>query len=299
MPFVPRSIALVRPPVCLERWKLRSSLSRWSKTLHATRRIAFCATLAKTAFRISWNSAAPIRVAPSRIEGQLQPFKIPGNFHTCHDHRTANGPGCATKSDKVNIHGINNVLEVKRHLYIQDLWRTEFPYKESRVRAKEYFWPNQKSDSCSDPEFCPQVLLYYRGLDDGFQTVTVCFAVPLAIDIGTSPSLWSSLPFVAPCLIDSSLGAKGPLVPHSVQYYSRVSGSSPVWWSPVIRAAAHDCSGREFDIVWRSKSGKKTLGTSIDHALAKRVDLIAGGRLDHSMISACEACPSFVSCWGP
>ena len=30
IPFVPRSMALVKPPVCLERWKLRSSLSRCS-----------------------------------------------------------------------------------------------------------------------------------------------------------------------------------------------------------------------------------------------------------------------------
>lgn len=41
MPLVPRSIALVSPPVCRERWKFKSSLRRCSKTLHATRRIAF------------------------------------------------------------------------------------------------------------------------------------------------------------------------------------------------------------------------------------------------------------------
>lgn len=70
IPFVPRSIALVKPPVCLERWKLRSSRSKCSKTLHATRRMAFWATLAKMAFRSSWNSAAPIRVAPSVCDCQ-------------------------------------------------------------------------------------------------------------------------------------------------------------------------------------------------------------------------------------
>ena len=53
MPLVPRSSALVRPPVCLDKWKLRSSLSKCSNTLQATLRIAFCATLANTAFRIS------------------------------------------------------------------------------------------------------------------------------------------------------------------------------------------------------------------------------------------------------
>jgi hypothetical protein len=53
IPFVPRSIALVKPPVCLDRWKFRSSFSKWSKTVAATRRMAFCATLAKTALRIS------------------------------------------------------------------------------------------------------------------------------------------------------------------------------------------------------------------------------------------------------
>jgi hypothetical protein len=65
IPLVPRSIALVKPPVCLERWKLRSSLSKCSYTLQATLRIAFCATLAKTALRSSWDTVAPIRVKPS------------------------------------------------------------------------------------------------------------------------------------------------------------------------------------------------------------------------------------------
>lgn len=66
MPFVPLSIALVRPPVCRERWKFRSSRKRCSKTLQATRRIAFCATLANTAFRASWKRVALILVTPSR-----------------------------------------------------------------------------------------------------------------------------------------------------------------------------------------------------------------------------------------
>lgn len=65
IPFVPRSIARLSPPVCRVRWKLRSSRSRWSNTLQATRRIAFCATFAKMAFRISWKKAAPMRVTPS------------------------------------------------------------------------------------------------------------------------------------------------------------------------------------------------------------------------------------------
>jgi hypothetical protein len=65
IPFVPRSMALVRPPVCLDRWKLRSSLSRWSYTLHATARIAFCETVAKMALRSSWKTVALIRVRPS------------------------------------------------------------------------------------------------------------------------------------------------------------------------------------------------------------------------------------------
>ena len=53
IPFVPRSMALVKPPVCLVKWKFRSSLSKCSYTLQATLRIAFCATLANTALRSS------------------------------------------------------------------------------------------------------------------------------------------------------------------------------------------------------------------------------------------------------
>ena len=64
IPFVPRSNALVRPPVCRDRWKFRSKLNKWLKTLRATFLIAFCATLAKTAFRSSWNKVAPILVTP-------------------------------------------------------------------------------------------------------------------------------------------------------------------------------------------------------------------------------------------
>ena len=65
IPFVPRSMALVSPPVCLVKWKFKSSLNRCSYTLHATLRIAFWATLATTALRSSWDTVAPILVKPS------------------------------------------------------------------------------------------------------------------------------------------------------------------------------------------------------------------------------------------
>ena len=85
MPLVPRSRALVSPPVCLERWKFRSSLSRCSKTLQATRRIAFWATFAKTAFLSSWNIAALILVTPSD-ETLVHLLWGDMDNHTCNDH---------------------------------------------------------------------------------------------------------------------------------------------------------------------------------------------------------------------
>lgn len=38
--FVPRSMARVSPPVCRERWNLRSIARRWSNVSRATRRMA-------------------------------------------------------------------------------------------------------------------------------------------------------------------------------------------------------------------------------------------------------------------
>ena len=65
--FVPRSIALVKPPVCLERWNFKPRFKRCSNVSLATLRIALWPTLAKTAFNSSPNSVAPIRAAPSNI----------------------------------------------------------------------------------------------------------------------------------------------------------------------------------------------------------------------------------------
>ena len=63
--FVPRSIALVKPPVCLVRWNPMSRFNRCAKTLRATLRIAPWATLANTALRSSEKRPAPMRASPS------------------------------------------------------------------------------------------------------------------------------------------------------------------------------------------------------------------------------------------
>ena len=120
IPFVPRSIALVRPPVCLDRWKFRSSFSRWSKTVAATRRMAFCATLAKTALRISWNTAAPILVAPS--EGGLEEDEtMERHVLTCENSSTSNSDSGTTNSSKIYVHRIYNRLEIEGNLNVQNL----------------------------------------------------------------------------------------------------------------------------------------------------------------------------------
>lgn len=63
--FVPLSIARVSPPVCRDRWNLRSRWRRCSNVCLATLRTALWPTLAKVALRSSPDNVAPIRAAPS------------------------------------------------------------------------------------------------------------------------------------------------------------------------------------------------------------------------------------------
>lgn len=58
-------ITLERAPVCFERWKFKSKLWICVKTLQASFLIECWATLAKTAFRNSFNPAAPDLAMPS------------------------------------------------------------------------------------------------------------------------------------------------------------------------------------------------------------------------------------------
>jgi hypothetical protein len=114
-------MALVKPPVCLDRWKFRSSFSKWSKTVAATRRMAFCATLAKTALRISWNTAAPILVAPSEGELEEEWRMDMAQGLTCEDGSASNGDSSATNSSEIYVHRIYNRLEIERNLDVQNL----------------------------------------------------------------------------------------------------------------------------------------------------------------------------------
>ncbi|KAH3677809.1 hypothetical protein OGATHE_000463 [Ogataea polymorpha] len=78
IPLVPLSMARVRPPVCLARWKLRSRLSRWTNVLCATFMMAFWATLAKIAFLSSPNNTAPKRVTPyARMMAPIEVVRSP------------------------------------------------------------------------------------------------------------------------------------------------------------------------------------------------------------------------------
>lgn len=65
IPFVPLSIARVRPPVWRVKWNFRSRWRRCSKVSRATFRIARWPMLAKTEFSSSPESVAPIRAKPS------------------------------------------------------------------------------------------------------------------------------------------------------------------------------------------------------------------------------------------
>lgn len=63
--FVPRSMARVKPPVCLSKWNFISKLRRCSNVSLATLRIARWPMLAKMALRSSPERVAPILAAPS------------------------------------------------------------------------------------------------------------------------------------------------------------------------------------------------------------------------------------------
>jgi hypothetical protein len=48
-------------------------------------------------------------------------FAMNWSGRTCKDRRTSNGHGGSTRSDKVDIHGIHYIFEIKGYLYIEDL----------------------------------------------------------------------------------------------------------------------------------------------------------------------------------
>ena len=84
--------------------------------------MAFCATLANTAFRSSWNKVAPIRVAPSKKRLELTPGTDRRyNRLACDNHGARNGVCGTSQSGKVHIHGVNNAFKVEWHLDVKDL----------------------------------------------------------------------------------------------------------------------------------------------------------------------------------
>lgn len=68
---VPLSMAFERAPVWRFKWKLKSILCKWMKTLPATRRMESCATFANTAFLNSLKSEELALAMPSKINAIL------------------------------------------------------------------------------------------------------------------------------------------------------------------------------------------------------------------------------------
>ena len=64
MALRPRSSTRVRPPVLRSRWKRSESLCMCSKTMKASRRTAFMATLANSPSRACVSTAIRIRISP-------------------------------------------------------------------------------------------------------------------------------------------------------------------------------------------------------------------------------------------
>lgn len=123
IPFVPRSIARVRPPVWRLRWNLRSRLRRCSKVSRATLRTARWPIFAKTAFKSSADSVAPTRAKPSarrRLFGQEggEGDKSP----TAEDDRARYDPGGRARR-KVDVESVDDMFEEGWDLHIEQLAR--------------------------------------------------------------------------------------------------------------------------------------------------------------------------------
>lgn len=82
--------------------------------------MAFWATLAKTAFRSSWNIAALILVTPSDKTFSTFPW-VKKVIRTCKDHRTTHRPRCAGDCSEVDIQRIDDILKVERDLDVEHL----------------------------------------------------------------------------------------------------------------------------------------------------------------------------------
>mgnify|MGYP007046483831 CR=1 FL=1 len=87
----------------------------------ATRRIAFWATLAKTALRISWKTAAPILVAPSEHGLEEDACWWITEGLTGEDGGASDGDSSAANSSKVYVHGIYDGFEIEGDLDVQNL----------------------------------------------------------------------------------------------------------------------------------------------------------------------------------
>lgn len=162
IPLVPRSIALVSPPVWRVRWKLRSSRNKCSKTFPATLRMAFWATLANTAFRSSWKSVAPILVAPSETNIVSSPYS--GDYRglslTSYDHGPGYGISSPANGGKIHVHRVNNTLEVEWHLHVQDLdvcvVRNQIATELCNGNAKHTFAPTRSDRALPTRSLVPQ-----------------------------------------------------------------------------------------------------------------------------------------------
>lgn len=78
------------------------------------------------------------------------------DFHTCHYHRTTNCPSCATQRDKIYVHRINNTLEIKWYLYIQDLKQLEFGIMRYSRGYMSTFDPTNRAIAVPTLSFVPR-----------------------------------------------------------------------------------------------------------------------------------------------
>lgn len=91
--------------------------------------MAFCATLAKMAFRSSWKAVAPMRVMPScaGLGGCLWGGgEGGGGGGTCEDDGAGGGPDCAGVGEEVDVHRVDDCLEEEGDLDIEDLSTGEY-----------------------------------------------------------------------------------------------------------------------------------------------------------------------------
>lgn len=139
-----------------------SRLSRCVKTERATRRIAPCATLAKTALRNSEKRPAPTRARPSaRRARQHRTIAVMERGRTAKDDGAGDGKDALAGSRvDLDIERVDDIFEEERHLYVEKLYRTNVSVvREQRCREQAHLSSDEQGNRQQHPRLRTPVVL--------------------------------------------------------------------------------------------------------------------------------------------